>query len=67
MDHEGEDSGFSLYDHYGTGMEEDGGGGGDGDEGVAVVDAAAFPMHGWGDHHHISAEAGGAGERARVS
>ena len=59
MDHEGEDSGFNLYEHYGTGMGDVVGGGGE-DDTVGVAGAAAFPMHGW--DHHVSAADEGDGE-----
>ena len=59
MDHEGEDSGFNLYEHYGTGMGDVVGGGGE-DDTVGVSGAAAFPMHGW-DHHVSAADEGDGG------
>jgi hypothetical protein len=57
MDHEGDDSGFNLYEHYGASMDDE--------EEVAAVDESAFPMHhGWDDHHaqaSLAADGSGAG------
>lgn len=52
MDHEGEDSGFNLYEHYGASMDDDE---------VAVVDDTAFPMHGWDHHASVAEDGSGAG------
>ena len=52
MDHEGEDSGFNLYEHYGANMDDDE---------VAAVDDTAFPMHGWDQHASVAAAGSSAG------
>lgn len=57
MDHEGEDSGFNLYEDYGADMADDGDGG---DDAVAVIDDTTYPMHGW-DHHASAPEGAGVG------